>query len=268
MKQIAGAFGPAFLFCPASRPDRFQKAVDAADFVILDLEDAVAEADKEIARQHLIENPLEPGVVVVRINPISSPDHDVDLAALALTPYRRVMVPKAEDAELLAALDAYELIALCETPRGVVNVAAIAATPSVIALMWGAEDLMASLGGRGSREVNGEYLDVVRHARSSVLLAAGAAGKAAIDAVYLDISDVDGLRREAVDAATSGFAGKACIHPKQVDVVRDAFRPSDDQVAWARRVVDTASGGGVTTIDGRMVDEPLLRQARTILAMR
>ena len=78
----------------------------------------------------------------------------------------------------------------------------------------------------------------------------------------------DGLRREADDAATSGFVGKACIHPSQVDVVRDAFRPSEEQVAWAQRVVDAASDGGVTTVDGRMVDDPLLRQARTILAMR
>ena len=190
MKEIGGSSGPAYLFCPASRPDRFQKAADAADFVILDLEDAVAETDKESARQSLIASPIDPDVTIVRINPIGSPHHPVDLAALALTSYRRVMVPKAEDARALSRLGAYELIALCETASGVVNAPAIASVEAVVALMWGAEDLVVSLGGRGSRDADGEYLDVARHARSSVLLAAGAAGKAAIDAVYLDIGDL------------------------------------------------------------------------------
>lgn len=267
MKEIGGFTGPAYLFCPASRPDRFQKALDVADFVILDLEDAIAEPDKQTARQHLIDNPLDPDGVIVRVNPAGSPHQLLDLAAVAQTSYRRLMVPKAEDPQALMALDGFELVALCETARGIVNASAIATAPWVVALMWGAEDLAVSLGGRGSRTADGEYLGVARHARSSVLLAAGSAGKAAIDAVYLDISDVEGLGREANDAATSGFVGKACIHPSQVDVVRNAFRPSQEQVAWAQRVVDAASDGGVTTIDGRMVDEPLLRQARTILAV-
>jgi citrate lyase subunit beta / citryl-CoA lyase len=260
------ASGPAYLFCPASRPDRYQKAVDAADVAILDLEDAVAPDDKATARQHLIDNPVDPTKVIVRINPTSSPQHALDLAALEQTAYRRLMMPKVEDPQALLSLEGYEITALCETARGVTNAPGIASARNVVALMWGAEDLVASLGGRGSRRADGSYLDVARQARANVLLAAGTAGRLAIDAVFLDIDDIDGLRTEAEEAALSGFAAKACIHPSQVDVVRAAFRPTDEQRAWAQRVVDAASAGGVTVVDGRMVDDPLLRQARAILA--
>ncbi len=116
------------------------------------------------------------------------------------------------------------MIALCETAAGVLNAAAIAAEPNVVALMWGAEDLLASLGGTSSRTENGDYRAVALHARSSVLLAAGAFGKDAIDAVYVNIPDLDGLALEARDAVASGFSSKACIHPDQVAVVRGGLR--------------------------------------------
>ena len=115
------------------------------------------------------------------------------------------------------------------------NAAALAAAPGVAALMWGAEDLIASMNGRTSRHVDGRYRQVALHARSAVLLAAAAYGKDAIDSVYIDIKDLPGLAAEAEDAAASGFALKACIHPSQVPVVRAAFRADEAQVAWARR---------------------------------
>ena len=110
----------------------------------------------------------------------------------------------------------------------------IAALANVSALMWGAEDLVASLGGTSSRKPNGRYRDIARMARARVLLAAGARGKAAIDAVHLDIADTKRLTIEATDAAASGFAATACIHPSQVEVIRDAYRPDAKTVAWAQ----------------------------------
>ena len=142
----------------------------------------------------------------------------------------------------------------------------IAAVPTVVGLMWGAEDLIVSLGGRSSRSEGGEYLDVAKHARSRVLLAAGSRDKAMLDAVVLNVHDDETLRHESADAARSGFLGKACIHPRQVEVVREAFRPSDSDIEWAHRVVAAASDSGLHVIDGQMVDEPLLRQARAILS--
>jgi citrate lyase subunit beta/citryl-CoA lyase len=143
----------------------------------------------------------------------------------------------------------------------------IAAEQNVVALMWGAEDLVASLGGTSSRKRKGGYRDIARYARSRVLLAAGAGGKAAIDAVHLDIADERGLRREAEDAAASGFAATACIHPGQVATIRAAYRPDAGELAWARAVLAAAANeGGVFRFDGRMVDEPVLRHARSLLS--
>ena len=257
--------GPALLFCPADRPDRFAKAAAAADAVILDLEDGVAPDDKPRARRALQETLLDPRRTIVRINPAGTDDATRDLDALVGTPYGTVMLAKAEDAEQAAALAPRQVIALCETPRGVLAAPQLAAVPNVIALMWGAEDLIAAIGGRSSRHTDGRYRDVARHARSAVLLAAAASSTVAIDAVYLDIGDLDGLRAEADDAAASGFAAKACIHPSQVAVVRAAHRPTPQEVDWARRVLAAArESAGVFAFEGRMVDAPVLRHAEHV----
>jgi citrate lyase subunit beta / citryl-CoA lyase len=258
--------GPALLFCPADRPDRFAKAAATADGVILDLEDGVAARDKAGARRALIETRLDPATTIVRINPAGTDDHALDLEALAGTGYRLLMLAKAESAEQVAALAPRRVVALCETPRGILAAPAIAECPATAGLMWGAEDLVAALGGRTSRFPDGTYRAVTTHARSLVLLAAGAAGKLAVDAVYLDIADLDGLAAEAADAAASGFTAKACIHPSQVEPVRAAFRPSDDEADWARRVLAAAeTQAGVFSFEGRMVDAPVLRHAEHVL---
>ncbi len=259
--------GPALLFCPADRPERYEKALGRADAVILDLEDAVAHGAKDDARRALREVPLPPARVIVRVNPPGSGAFALDLAALAQTEYRRVMVAKAEEPASLDALEGYEIIALCETARGVVHAERLAAHPGVSALMWGAEDLIASLGGTSSRDEAGRYRDVARHARARVLLAAGAAGRAAIDAVHLDIASLAALEREATDAAASGFAATACIHPSQVETIRRAYAPSAAAVARASALLAAAeaAGAGVFAHEGTMVDEPLLRHARAVL---
>ncbi len=261
--------GPALLFCPADRPDRYAKAADAADSVILDLEDAVAPENRAAARESLLATRLDPSRTIIRVNPVTTSDFALDVAALRQTDYGTVMLAKTETPEQLDALADFEVIALCETPAGVENSGRIAAVAHVIALMWGAEDLVSAIGGRSSRRQDGSYRDVARFARSRVLIAAAAAGKAAIDTVHLDIADLDGLAAEVEDAAAVGFAATACIHPSQVAVIRQGYKPTPDEISWAERVLDAAeSNPGVFRFEGRMVDSPVLVQARAVLARR
>jgi len=267
--------GPALLFCPADRPERYQKASDRADAVILDLEDAVAPADKQRARGAILAQlggagdvpELDPSRTIVRINPAGTEEFEKDLHCLAHTPYRTVMLAKAESAGQLTALEDFHVIALCETAAGVLNAPAIAAEPNVVALMWGAEDLLASLGGTSSRKDDGGYRAVALHARSSVLLAAGAFGKAAVDAVYVNIPDLEGLALEAADAVASGFSSKACIHPTQAAVVRGAYAPSEADVSAATELLQAAAsaGSGVFQYNGRMIDGPILKHAEATI---
>lgn len=267
MTGRAFPWGPALLFCPADRPDRYAKALERADAVILDLEDAVDPSRRPAAREALAASRLDPARVIVRVNPAGSDDHGADLAALEMTPYRAIMLPKAERAADLAAFDGMDVIALCETAAGVVAAPELARAANVLALMWGAEDLVASLGGTSSRHPDGTYRDVARHARSAVLLAAGAAGVHAVDTVHLDIADLDGLRAEAEDAVAVGFAATACIHPGQVETVRTAYRPTPEEVARARELLAAAeeAGGGVFRFAGAMVDGPVLAHARAVV---
>ena len=264
--------GPALLFCPGDRPDRFAKAAARADAVILDLEDAVAPGRKQAAREAVAAHELDPARTIVRVNPPGAADFTTDVDALASLRPRWVMLPKAgataEVGRLVAALPSAKVIVLCETARGILAAPALAAHPDVAALMWGGEDLVADLGGISSRGADGGYREVVRHARSAVLLAARAHGRSAIDAVHLDLEDHDGLRAEAADAAASGFTATACLHPDQVPVVRAAYAPQPEEVERARALLAAAeeAGPGVFAHEGRMVDGPLLRHARTLLA--
>ncbi|WP_437582206.1 HpcH/HpaI aldolase/citrate lyase family protein [Paramicrobacterium sp. CJ85] len=258
--------GPSLLFCPADRPDRFHKALDRADAVILDLEDGVDPGARAEARRALIDSPLDPRRTMVRVNPADTGDFLHDLEALRQTEYRSVMLAKTERPDHVERLNGYKVTVLCETARGVMAAEKLAQMSTVVALMWGAEDLVASLGGNGSRKPDGRYRDVAAHARSRVLLAAGSAGKAAIDAVHLDIADRAGLELEVEDAVACGFAATACIHPSQVSVIRDGYRPRPEQVEWARELVAAADGAtGAFRFRGQMVDTPILRHAEQLL---
>ncbi|MGC4935637.1 HpcH/HpaI aldolase/citrate lyase family protein [Gordonia sp. DT30] len=264
--------GPAMLFCPADRPERYRKAFDRADVVILDLEDAVSPENRADAREAMIANPLDPDRVVVRINPTGTGDHRRDLAALSETNYRVVMQAKTESVESITETG-LQTIALIETPAGAVRVNEIAAAVNCIGLMWGAEDLVAGLGGKSSRFGPGElrpgtYRDVVRFTRSAVRLAAAANGKFAVDAVHLDFRDDEGLAAEVTDAVALGYAATACIHPAQVATIRAGYTPGEDEIDWARRVIEGSEefGGGVFSIEGQMIDGPVFRQAEAVLA--
>ncbi|MBX9245213.1 CoA ester lyase [Actinotalea ferrariae] len=258
--------GPALLFCPADRPDRYAKAADRADAVILDLEDAVAPDAKASAREALVRSDLDPAHTVVRLNAAGTADHEADLDALGRTSYRTVMLAKTADADQVRGLRGLDVVALVETATGLLHVAEIAAAPDVVALMWGAEDLVASLGGTASRRPDGVYRDVARYARSATLVAARAHGKVAVDAVHVAIEDHEGLAAEVADAVASGFGATACIHPGQVPVVRAGYRPSPDDVARARDLLEVAAHeAGAFRFRGQLVDGPLVEHARTLV---
>lgn len=265
---MLGELGPALLFCPADRPERFEKALERADAVILDLEDAVAPHEKEAARENVRASSADPNRVIVRVNAPDTHEFDRDVAMLTQTRFRTVMVAKTEATAPLDVFDeSFSLIALCETARGISSAAQIAAHPRVVAMMWGAEDLVASLGGTASRSPDGRYRDIARYARSRVLLEAGAHGKAAIDAVHIDIEGKEALAEEAADAAASGFVATACIHPSQVSVIRAAYAPDAASLTWAQDVLAAAeTERGVFRLRGQMIDEPLLRHARSLIS--
>lgn len=260
--------GPAWLFCPADRPERFGKAAAAADVVILDLEDGVAAKDRDVARAALIDTPLDPGRTVVRVNPSGTADHELDLQTLAKTSYTTVMLAKTDTAQQVSALAPLDVIVLVETPLGALNVVETTRADNAYAVMWGAEDLFALTGGTANRRADGTYRDVAQHVRSQSLLAAKAFGRLALDSVYINIKDLDGLRAESDDAVAVGFDGKVAIHPSQVAVIRGAYTPTDEQVRWAQQVLaEVANQRGVFQLDGLMVDAPVLRRAERIVAL-
>ncbi|AMB87836.1 citrate lyase [Pseudomonas agarici] len=271
MKQIR--LGEAILFCPGDRPERFDKALQRADRVIFDLEDSVAAHRKDVARRCVIDAlPAAGKDIIVRINASMSPWYKEDVQALRDLRERSgidplILLPKAEEIQQLLALDDFQVIVLCETAKGVINAYQLAQAQNCMALFWGGEDLIADLGGRSSRDSSGNYYPVVEHARTTILLAAGQCAKPAIDAVHIDIADVDGLARESKQAVDVGFTAKACIHPSHVNVIRNAFSPSEEQRLWATQVVAAmqSTAGAVVSLNGRMIDEPLLKQALRVL---
>jgi citrate lyase subunit beta / citryl-CoA lyase len=260
--------GPAWLFCPADRPERFGKAAAAADVVILDLEDGVAAADREAARAALIDTPLDPACTVVRVNQAGTEEQKRDLRALSQTAYTTVMLPKCESVQQVRDLVPLDVIVLVESPLGALTVAESVRADNAVAVMWGAEDLFAALGGTANRRADGTFRDVVQHVRSQSLLAAKAYGRQALDSVYLDIKDLDGLRAEVDDAVAVGFDAKVAIHPSQLAVIRAGYSPAPALLEWARHVLAAASDQrGVFAYQGIMVDAPVLRRAERIVQL-
>lgn len=263
--------GPAILFAPANRPEIFAKAAAKADMVILDLEDGAGDSDRDQVRRNIIEADLDPATTIVRVCGPEHPGFLGDVELVQQTKYSLVMVPKITT-EIPQVLSGFKVIAMIETPQAVVNLQSIAQHPDVIGLLWGAEDLTVMLGGTHSRFMPdehhqaGHYRDTMRITRALMHIHAAAAGKFSIDAVYADFHDDSGLFVEAMDAARSGFAGSACIHPRQLATVRRAYRPEPELVEWARRVVvESQNHPGAFKLDGQMVDAPLITQAHRVL---
>jgi citrate lyase subunit beta/citryl-CoA lyase len=251
------------LFVPANRPERFSKAAaSGADAIILDLEDAVAKEDKNAARE-AIDCSFTDLPVIVRINASDTEWYDNDLAALRQLLVAAVMLPKAQDPSAVAELARMfigraPILALIETAKGLAAAREIAAVQNVERLVFGSVDFSADLGLEHTREP-------LLFARSELVLASKLAGiSAPIDGVTVDLEDPSETESDAAYAKSLGMGGKLCIHPKQVRPVLGAFKPSEAEIAWAKRVL--ASGDGVASIDGAMVDEPVRMRARSLLA--
>ena len=252
----------SLLFVPGDRPDRFAKAVaSGADLVILDLEDAVSPSAKDLARAEVAAFLTAGHRCAVRINGSDSEWHEADVAALARAG-APLMVPKAHARviePLLRRLAApVPLLALVETAEGVLEVAELARVPGVTRLAFGSVDLGAELG------VSPDDREAMATARGHLVLASAAAGlPGPVDGVTVAVADDAAAGEDARYARRLGFGGKLCIHPRQVAAVRAAFEPSVQEQQWAARVVaaSRASAGGVLTLDGRMVDKPVVDRA-------
>ena len=282
---------PAFLmrsklFVPASRPELFAKALAGdADAISFDLEDAVQESRKAeargVLRDFLRGSSPRPGgkIVIVRVNGPTTPHFEADLAAVAGPVVDMINLPKPESADdVRAAADALArcerangverpigLLANIESPRGLRLAAEIArAHPRVVGLQLGLGDLFEPFG------IDRADAQAVHAMQLAVRLAAAEASIWACDTVYGTVSDPDGYTREATAARRLGFVGKSCIHPTQVPLANAVFRPTDGEIAAARRVVDAAQGAerdgvGAFLVDGRMIDGPFIKRAESIL---
>lgn len=257
----------SYLFVPGDRPERFAKALAAgADVVIFDLEDAVSASNKVLAREHIARAVEEGAEVVLRINSHGTPAFADDLALLRRLRVRGVMLPKAESIgplqELSAVSDA-PVIPLIESALGLSRVQEIAGGPGVERLAFGSIDFQVDVGCGGSDEA-------LLYARSQIVLASRVAGlQAPIDGVSVALDDAQVITAEAAHSREMGFAGKLCIHPRQVPVVNQVFTPSAEELAWARRVVEASerSAGAAVSVDGAMVDLPVLIKAQGLLAL-
>jgi citrate lyase subunit beta/citryl-CoA lyase len=276
----------SWLFVPGDRADRLlEKATGSdADVLILDLEDAVTATRKDEARE-IVQAALarvRPAIpVVVRINGVTTRWWTADVEMALAAGAAAVMIPKVaavEDVERVAALvddrvaagkvasSRAQIVPLVETASGVLHAEAIAAGRWVAAVALGGEDLAADLGivrSRGGAEL--------QHSRGQLVLACAAARCGAIDTPTLDPRDVELVSAQAAAARALGFTGKLAIHPRQVRAINAAFEPRDDEIQWARSVIEgfeqaVRSGSGIAVVDGRMVDEPVVAAAWRLLA--
>ena len=258
----------SYLFVPADRPERYAKALaSGADVAIVDLEDAVAPAAKAGARAALAAW-LDAGGsgIAVRINDAASAAFVDDLALVARPGVAAVVVPKAERAcdlaRVRAAAPAAALLPLVETAAGIANARALARAEGVERLLFGSIDLQLDLG------IDGDGDELLAFRSELVLASRLAAIAAPVDGVCTALDDDAALEAETRRARKLGFAGKLCIHPRQVAVVHAAFAPSADEIAWAKRIVAAAgaNAGGAVAVDGAMVDRPVLLRAQSLLA--
>lgn len=261
--QLCSAVAP--LFVPADRPERFDKADrSGADAVIIDLEDAVVPAAKEGARSNLRQALTLRNPTYVRVNAAGGNWYDGDIAAIKALGLRRICLPKAESPATVDAIvqtlgDDVEIIALVETARGLEAAAALAGHSHVARLAFGPADFALDLGVSASEALKA-------HAMMRLAVASKAAGKALpLDGPSFEVTDTAKLTCECRQALDHGAGGKLCIHPAQIAHVISAFQPSDEQLRWAQRVLDAAQDGAARLVDGRMIDAPIITQARALL---
>lgn len=278
----------SFLFVPGDSARKIEKAAASdADALILDLEDSVAPSSRAQARATVSAALAGLDKAWVRINALDTEDADLDLEAVLPGAPAGIVLPKPESAadavELAARLDELErelgiatgstrILPVCtERPEALFSLGGyVGATDRLAGLTWGAEDLAAAVGASANRDADGGWTEPYRLARSLCLFAAAAAGVAAIDTVYTDFGDADGLERYAADARRDGFSGMLAIHPAQIDVINAAFEPSPAEVERAERIVALFADNpdaGTLGLDGTMIDRPHLKQAERIVAL-
>lgn len=253
-----------FLFVPGDRPDRFDKARrSGADVVIVDLEDAVAPAAKAMARAAAVEALRAGANIAVRVSAAGTPDHEADLAALGEAPQpAAIILAKSEQPDSISRVSALgaPVIPLVESAVGLAQAPELAAVPGVARLAFGALDFTLDV----DAELDPALLD---YARIQLVLCSRVAGIAApLDSPTIEFSRPEVLRQDADRARRLGMGGKLCIHPVQIAAVAAAFRPTQEQIEHARRILAAAGSAGVTAESGVMVDRPILEKARQTLA--
>lgn len=283
----------SLLFVPGHDERKLEKALaSGADALILDLEDSVAVDDKALARRTSLDflrrakTSTGRPALYVRINPLDNPMSDSDLDSVMTAGPDGIVLPKSQSGADVTLLDARIAVreALHDLEDGHTRVIAIATETAtsifglgsyagschrLVGLTWGGEDLAADIGAGANKDDAKQWTEPFRLARSLCLFGAVSASVQPIDTVYTDFRDLDGLRREAETAAVDGFTGKLAIHPAQVPVINQAFTPSQDAVANARRIVAAfraAGNAGVVGLDGKMLDRPHLLAAERTLA--
>ncbi len=288
MNRTDGRARRSLLYIPGNNPGMIQNcAIYGSDGVLLDLEDSISVTEKDAARKlvkHALRT-LDFGSVerVVRINGRDTPFFERDLGEIIPARPDAVRIPKIDSPDDIRAADdiitrleeengmekgSVRIHAMLETARAIVNASAIASSsPRILGLTIGGQDLAADLGIKVTRE----GLEML-YARSAVVLAAKAAGLLAFDTVYTNIDDLEGLREQAAMSVALGFSGKAAIHPSQIAVIHEAFRPEEKDVRKAERIIRGAReaeerGLGVVAVDGRMVDAPVVAQAQRTLEL-
>lgn len=267
----------SWLFVPADSDKKIAKAIDTqADAVIFDLEDSVVPSRKATAREILKQLPKRTGGPDwwVRINPIGSEHHKLDLDLIFRSDVTGIVLPKAESGadiiELSHRTGTIPIHAIVtETAASLFNLLSYRSPNSpVVAMSWGAEDLSAALGASSKYDDKGELAFTYRLARSLCLAGAVAAGVQPVDGVFADFKDEKGLRAEAEAARREGFTGKLAIHPAQVPIINAAFTPSKDEIAQAEAVVaafEAHPDAGTVSVNGKMADRPHLEQAKRVL---
>ena len=283
----------SLLFVPADSAKKLDKAMaSGADALIVDLEDSIALDGKAAAREsaaaflrETVASASRP-YLIVRVNGLQTGLTDADLDAVVPARPDAIMLPKAEGGAAVAHADAKLAVreAVADLRDGHVKIIALAtetaaalflagtyagASARLSALTWGAEDLSAELGAEANRDAQGRFLDPYRFARCICLAAAAAAEVPALDTVYVDFRDNEGLRRECEEARRDGFAAKMAIHPAQVPIINEAFTPTAEAVARAQAIVDAFAANpaaGVVGVGGVMYDRPHLARAKRVLA--
>jgi len=283
----------SFLFVPADSERKLAKGADSgADAIILDLEDSVADDRKAGARetalaylkQHAAETKRPR--LVVRVNALDTGLTDADLDAVVAGPPDMILLPKAEGGAAVTHLDAKLTAreAVHGLSEGSIKILALAtetaaslfvcgtyrnSSPRLTGITWGAEDLSAELGAETNRDEHGRFTSPYWLARNLSLAAASAARVQAIDTVYADFHNMDGLRAEAIEARRDGFTAKMAIHPAQVAIINEVFTPAADEIAKAQAIVKAFTdnpSSGVVAIGGVMYDRPHLTRAERLLA--